>query len=112
VAKLKFQLDSLLAKEIYDDVLVRIVNGKELTINYFELKTREVNIPKHIHPVEHLVIVMKGKMEFLIEDQKIILKKKDCLFVPAKKRHTAKVINGPVKALEIFILTKDKYYEK
>ncbi len=109
---LQFELDSLSAEEIHDDVLVRIVKGKELTLNYFELKNQEVRIPEHTHPVEHLVVVLEGKMKFLFENKKIILKKKDCLFVPAKKRHTAKVINGPVKALEIFLITKDEYYEK
>lgn len=93
-------------------MLVRIVKGKELTLNYFELKNQEVNITKHTHPGEHLVIVLEGKMKFLFEDQKIILNEKDCLFVPAKKSHTAEVISGPVKALEIFSLTEDKYYER
>lgn len=112
VTKFQFKLDSLLAKEMFNDVLVRIVKGKELTLNYFELKTREVNIPKHSHPVEHLVVVLEGKMKFLFEDQEIILNNKDCLFVPAKKSHTAKVVTGPVKALEIFSSTEDEYYER
>lgn len=107
-----FQLDSLSAKEIYDDVLIRLVEGKELTLNYFELKTKEVKIPDHTHPVEHLVVVLEGEIEFLFEDKKLKLKEKECLFVPAKRRHTAKVIKGPVKALEIFSNKKDKYYER
>jgi mannose-6-phosphate isomerase-like protein (cupin superfamily) len=40
------------------------------------------------------------------------MKKKDCLFVPAKTRHTARVIEGPVKALEIYPVTEDKYYTR
>ena len=52
-------------------------------------------------------------MEFMFEDQKLILKKKDCLFVPAKTRHTAQVIDGPVKALEIYQVTEeDEYYKR
>ena len=108
----QFELDSLSAKEIYTDVLVRIIKGKKLTLNYFELKSQKVRIPEHSHPVEHLVVVLEGEIKFLFKDQKFILKKKDCIFVPAKKSHTAKVINGPVKALEIFLLSKDEYYEK
>jgi quercetin dioxygenase-like cupin family protein len=108
----QFQLDSLLAKEIHDDVLIRLVEGKKLTLNYFELKTKEVKIPEHTHPVEHLVVVLEGEMKFIFEDKKLNLKEKDCLFVPAKRRHTAQVIKGPVKALEIFPKKKDKYYER
>ena len=86
-----FKLDSLSSKELYKDVLVRLVHGNELTLNYFELKNQDVKIPFHTHPVEHLVVVLEGEMEFMFENQKLILKKKDCLFVPAKTRHTAPV---------------------
>ena len=102
-----FQLDSLSSKELYKDVLVRLVHGNELTLNYFELKNQAVKIPFHTHPIEHLVVVLEGKMEFMFEDQALIRKKKDCLFVPAKTRHTARVIDGPVKALEIYTVTED-----
>ena len=105
---LSFQWDSLSSREIYKDVLVRFIHGNELTLNYFELKNQAVKIPFHEHFVEHLVVVLEGKMEFLFEDQKIILKKKDNLFVPAKTRHTARVITGPVKALEIYTATEDE----
>ena len=108
-----FKLDSLSYKELYKDVLVRLVHGNELTLNYFELKNQDVKIPFHTHPVEHLVVVLEGEMEFMFENQKLILKKKDCLFVPAKTRHTAQVIDGPVKALEIYQVTEeDEYYKR
>ena len=107
-----FQLDSLPSKKLHKDVLVRLIHGNELTLNYFELKNQDVEIPFHEHPVEHLVVVLEGEMEFMFEDQKLIMKKKDCLFVPAKTRHTARVIRGPVKALEIYPVTEDQYYER
>lgn len=107
-----FSLDSLPSKELYTDVLVRLTHGNDLTLNFFELKNQDVNIPGHIHPVEHLVVVLEGKLEFLFKDQKLVLKKKDCLFVPAKIQHTARVIEGPVKALEIYTVTEDEYYKE
>lgn len=107
-----FSLDSLPSKELYKDVLVRLTHGNDLTLNFFELKNQDVNIPCHIHPVEHLVVILEGKLEFLFKDQKLVLKKKDCLFVPAKIQHTARVIEGPVKALEIYTVTEDEYYKE
>lgn len=99
-------------KELFKDVIVRLVNGNELTLNYFELKSETVKIPIHNHPVEHLVVVLKGEMEFMFEDQKLPLKEMQCLFVPARKPHTAYVVHSPVKALEIFVNVEDKYYKK
>lgn len=104
---LSIQLDSLSQKELYKDVLVRLVHGKDLTLNYFELKSEKVDIPNHEHPVEHLVVVLEGTMEFMFNDQNILVKKNDCLFVPAKTWHTARVIEEPVKALEIYHTTDD-----
>jgi quercetin dioxygenase-like cupin family protein len=105
-------LDSLPSKELYKDVLVRLTHGNDLTLNFFELKNQDVNIPCHIHPVEHLVVVLEGKLEFLFKDQKLVLNKKDCLFVPANIEHTARVIERPVKALEIYSVTEGKYYKE
>ena len=109
---LPFQLDSIPSKELYKDVLVRLVHGNELTLNYFELKNEDVKIPFHVHPVEHLVVVLEGEMEFMFEDRKLVLAKQGCLFVPAKTRHTARVTAGPVKALEIYPAVEDEYYKR
>jgi mannose-6-phosphate isomerase-like protein (cupin superfamily) len=103
---LSFQLDSLTSKELYKDVIVRLIHGKELTLNYFELKNENVKIPLHEHPVEHLVVVLEGEMEFKFKNQILILKKKDSLFVPAKTQHTVNVTHGPVKALEIYLFAE------
>ena len=104
---LSFHLDSLSSEELYKDVLVRLVHGVDLMMNYFELKSEAVNIPFHEHPVEHLVVVMEGSMEFIFEDKTLVLKKKDCLFVPAKTKHTARAIEVPVKALELYDVSED-----
>ncbi len=42
---LSFKLDTLTSKELFKDVLIRLVNGNELTLNYFELKRGDVSIP-------------------------------------------------------------------
>ena len=107
-----FNLQSLISKELYKDVFIRLKHGKDLTLNYFELKNQTVSIPLHSHPVEHLVIVLKGEMEFIFEDKTLMLKEKICLFIPAKIWHTAKVKQAPVKALEIYNNKEDHYYDK
>ena len=109
---ISFQLDSIQSKELYKDVLVRLIHGNDLTLNYFELKNQTVDLPVHEHPVEHLVIVLEGAMEFIFQNKKVVMKPKDTMFVAAKKPHTARVIKGPVKALEIYKIIDDQYYNK
>lgn len=109
---LPFQLDTLLSKELFKDALVRLINGDELTLNYFELKSGAVAIPFHEHPVEHLVVVLEGEVEFMFKGHRLSLKERNGLFLPAKTRHSARVVRAPVKALEIYTIAKDEYYEE
>lgn len=100
------------SKELFKDVLIRLINGDELTLNYFELESEAVAIPFHEHPVEHLVVVLEGEIEFVFKDHKLSLKERDGLFLPARTRHSARVIRAPVRALEIYPIAEDEYYEK
>jgi quercetin dioxygenase-like cupin family protein len=102
----------LSSKELFKDVLIRLINGDELTLNYFELESEAVAIPFHEHPVEHLVVVLEGEIEFVFKDHKLSLKERDGLFLPARTRHSARVIRAPVRALEIYPIAEDEYYEK
>ena len=107
---MSFRLDTLVSKEFFKNVLIRLIGGDELMLNYFELEREEVEIPLHTHPVEHLVIVLEGEIEFMFKDQKLALSEGRGLFLPAKMSHTARVICAPVKALEIWTRTEDEYY--
>lgn len=109
---LSFQLDHLLGKELFKNVVVRLISGTELTLNYFELKEKAVEIPLHEHPVEHLVIILRGKIEFIINGQKKVLEEREGLFLPAETLHSAAVSKAPVKALEIYTSVKDEYYSE
>jgi len=109
---LSFQLDTLSSKELFKNVLIRLVNGDELTLNYFELKSGVVTIPFHEHPVEHLVVMLEGELEFMFKERRLSLKERNGLFLPAKTRHSARVVRAPVKALEIYTIAEDKYYKK
>ena len=111
ICMLSFQLDSLSSRELYKDVLVRLIHGNELTLNYFELKSGDVSIPFHKHPVEHFVYVLDGEIEFKYKDKKLILQEKMGFFLPANTIHSARVICAPVRALEIFTIVDDEYYE-
>lgn len=108
---LSFRLDTLPLKELFKDVLVRLIKGKELVLDFFELKSEAVAIPFHEHPVEHLVVVLDGELEFLFKDNTLSLKEGDGLFVPARIRHSARVVRAPVKALEIYAIAEDEYYK-
>lgn len=109
---LSFLLDTLSSKELFKDVLVRLINGNELTLNYFELKSEAVAIPFHEHPVEHLVVVLEGEVDFVFKGHRLSLQERDGLFIPPRIPHSARVVRAPVRALEIYAIAEDDYYEK
>jgi mannose-6-phosphate isomerase-like protein (cupin superfamily) len=61
---------------------------------------------------EHLVIVLEGTMQFIFDDKKVVMKPNDAMFVPANVNHTGIVLDGPVKALEIYRNVEDDYYNR
>ena len=106
---LSFQLNSLSSKELFKDVLVRLINGNEMTLNYFELKSEAVAIPFHEHPVEDLVVVLEGEVDFVFKGLRLSFKEKNGLFLPARTPHSARVVCAPVKALEVYTIAEDDY---
>ena len=107
-----FKLDTLSSRELFKDVIIRIINGNGLTLNYFELRSKSATVPLHKHPVEHLVVVLEGEIEFIFKDSRLNLKERNGLFLPGKIPHSARVVRAPVRALEIYTITEDKYYQQ
>lgn len=71
--------------------------GQNLMICRFHLERGAV-LPIHQHPHEQATSVIKGKLEFYLDGEEIILQEGDCLFIPANARHE-------VVALEESIVT-------
>ena len=73
-----------------------------------ESQARYRTIERLKYDLDYVEHVARTELGMIRKDELIILKKKDNLFVPAKTRHTARVITGPVKALEIYTATEDE----
>jgi quercetin dioxygenase-like cupin family protein len=66
--------------------------------------------PKHMHPGEEIVYVLKGTLEYHVDGQPIArLKAGDVLFIPSGKPHS--VVNvglEPASELATYVVEKDK----
>jgi quercetin dioxygenase-like cupin family protein len=68
-------------------VCMRIDKGKEDT--------------GHEHPFDQCGIVLEGRIEMFIGQERRLLTPNDCYFIPSGLRHGWKTLDQPVKILDI-----------
>ena len=55
----------------------------------------------HKHPFDQCGIVIEGKIEIFIDQERQLLSTNDCYFIPSGKRHGLKTFDKLVKILDI-----------
>lgn len=55
----------------------------------------------HEHPFDQCGIVLDGRIEMFIEDERQVLEANECYFLPAGRRHGWKTFERPVKILDV-----------
>ena len=55
----------------------------------------------HEHPFDQCGIVIEGKIEIFIGQERQLLNANNCYFIPAGNRHGWKTFDNPVKMLDI-----------
>jgi quercetin dioxygenase-like cupin family protein len=85
------------------------VSGREVVQAHVEFDPG-VTFPKHRHPGEEIIYVLKGTLEYQVEDKPpVTLRAGDVLFIPAGAIHTAKNVgSGPGAELATYIVEKGK----
>ncbi len=74
--------------------------GDQLVMVYMEIAGAKEDTG-HEHPFDQCGMVLKGKIEMFIEDERKTLGPDQCYFIPAGKRHGWKTSAGPVKILDV-----------
>jgi quercetin dioxygenase-like cupin family protein len=66
--------------------------------------------PRHVHPGEEIVYVLKGKLEYRLDGQpRATLNAGDVLFIPNGKPHSVENVGlEPASELATYIIQKDK----
>jgi quercetin dioxygenase-like cupin family protein len=83
---------------IWDGVLARVVEGREMTLAVVELAPDSI-VAEHQHPNEQLGVVLKGSMVFTIAGERRALRAGDTYNIPSNVRHDA--VTGPEGAVVV-----------
>lgn len=86
---------------IWDGVLARVVEGREITLAIVELAPDSV-VAEHQHANEQLGIVLKGSMVFTIGGERRALAAGDTYIIPANVRHDAVTGPGGAVVVDVF----------
>ena len=55
----------------------------------------------HTHPFDQCGIVLEGRIEMFVEQERRVLKAGECYFIPSGRRHGWKTFDSQVKILDI-----------
>jgi quercetin dioxygenase-like cupin family protein len=94
-------LSNLATLPIWDGVIARAVEGKEMTLAVVELAPNSV-VAEHQHPNEQLGVVLRGSMVFTIGGERRPLAAGDTYVIPSNVRHDAVTGSDGAVVVDVF----------
>ena len=80
---------------------MRVTNGEKMTMVFFKLEPG-AGVPLHAHPHEQVGTVLKGSIEFVVADEKRIVREGEAYHVPSNVMHGGKGGESPSEIIEVF----------
>ena len=96
------------AKELITGVNAKTFWGEQMLAAVVDFDAH-AQIPRHSHPHEQLGIVIEGKIEFIVADDKKILGPGEVYVIPGDVEHEARTFDHPVKVLDVFSPVREEY---
>ena len=98
-------------RELFPRVNARIVWGESIMLSFVHIERGAV-VERHSHPHEQMGMVIEGKAEFIVGDQRRILQPGDMYWIPGGVEHEVRAVDGPVRALDVFHPLRQEYMEQ
>ncbi|MFN5423139.1 MAG: cupin domain-containing protein [bacterium] len=81
-------LNEIKAKEIAEGILGKYAHGKNMTLGWLNIKAGST-LPLHQHPHEQITLMIEGKMEFCVGEEKCMLEPGVIKIIPSNMPHSA-----------------------
>lgn len=85
-----------------------ITSQLPIDVRYQE-SNKEIEFSTHFHNSYEIICVVKGNVEYIINDKKYIIKDKSMIFINHMEKHYLKVLKYPY--IRYFILIKPEYFK-
>jgi len=103
-----FDIENLKEIQLFDGVKIRTAFGEKIMMSFVYFEPNSL-VPEHSHPHEQMGTVMEGKFELIVEGNSKIVEKGDAYLVPSNVKHSAKSLDEPAVALDIFSPPREEY---
>lgn len=93
---------------IFPGVEIATAAGQQIMLSLVEFEPHAV-VEAHSHPHEQMGLLLEGELEFIIGDERQVLRPGQMWRIPGGVVHKAIAGNEPVKALDVFCPIRDDY---
>jgi quercetin dioxygenase-like cupin family protein len=104
-----FDLSKQPSKVLFPGVTITPIWGDEIMMSFVHFERADAVVPEHAHPHEQMGIGLEGEFELVIEGEDRIIREGDCYLIPGNVPHSARSLNGPARALDIFHPVREEY---
>ena len=104
-----FDLSQQPTRELRPGVRITTAWGDEIMLSFVHFDRADALVPTHRHPHEQAGMGLEGEFELTIGDESRIIGKGDSYCIPGNTPHSARSVNGPARALDIFHPVREDY---
>lgn len=104
-----FDLSQQPTRELFPGVTVTTAWGDRIMMSFVQFDRAEAEVPTHQHPHEQMGMGLEGEFELIIDGEARIIRQGDSYCIPGNTPHSARSVNGPARALDIFSPPREDY---
>lgn len=94
---------------IFPGVTITTAWGDRLMMSFVHFETGDARVPEHQHPHEQMGMGLEGEFELVIDGEARIIREGDVYLIPGGVLHSARSLEGPARALDLFSPPRDDY---
>lgn len=78
-------------------------------LSFVHFERADALVPTHQHPHEQAGVGIEGEFELVIDGDARIIRAGDSYLIPGGTPHSARSVNGPARALDVFSPPREDY---
>jgi unsaturated pyranuronate lyase len=88
----------------------QMLSGEQATLARIFL-TRGAVVPRHVHVSEQYSVVLSGALKFIFDDQEVVLRGGEMVFIPSETPHAAEAVEDTLE-LDFFAPRRDDWIRR
>ncbi|HZP81731.1 MAG TPA: cupin domain-containing protein [Chthonomonadaceae bacterium] len=104
-----FDLSQQPTRTIFPGVTITTAWGDEVMLSFVRFEYEGAVVPEHQHPHEQMGVGLEGEFALTIGDETRLIRAGDSYWIPSNTPHSARSVQGPARALDIFHPIRDDY---